>query len=760
MDSPIQELTPFRVTVRIRPLSDKEKTQRATKIIRSESNTVTPTQILAHEQRGNLFKESSFHFDKVFTERSENSKIYHNYIKPLIEDITQGLNGTCFAYGMTGAGKTHTMLGSASSQDRGIIYLAVDDCIASMQSKHCDFQLRLSYLEIYNEHVRDLLGSGENLMVVDDPLRGVLIPGLKEFEISSSSEAKEIIDAGNLMRVMASTSANQYSTRSHAVLQLCLEQTIRQKGATTSLVSSKMCMIDLAGSERAAASENRGQRMVEGANINRSLLALGNCINILSDANKRGKFVPYRDSKLTRILKESLGGNTQTIMIACISPASTALEETLNTLKYAERARNIKNKVEMNAKEVVANVGEFKDIICSLRQEVEFLKTQMNKPDEIGGEREREGRVEAKEGIEEISHKIMMNFEEHWEIKKSIREIEILNEDNTMKMKKLLGKYQNEELGSKELRTLKHELIFLKQNIKENEEARAELLENLYINLKAKSNLQQAMSILKKDDKKEILELQIMLRNLKLEALDLHIQNTQIKQEALKTKEESEAKDVIINSMKSEIENMKKKLSSLGTTSVIQSEEFSSSFINCLKTQSFEESPTVKQFLMSPKNSERKIKLSKLEEARRARKEVKSTNLSAKESTDEVTQLNFPDRFRANSVSTSSKIVAEPQKPQKNLRGAFSNMYQIETMKDRYKSVERNRTPIQTETERRKFITKNVVKQKSQASIVSLIKGLNTKLLTAEEASDIVKNAWNPKKKTPTPSVTISLKKT
>ena len=753
----MQELTPFRVTVRIRPLSDKEKLIRATKIVRNEENTVTLTQILVHEQRGNLFKDSSFNFDKVFTERSENSKIYRDYIKPLIEDIASGLNGTCFAYGMTGAGKTHTMLGTSGSQERGLVYLAVDDCINSMLSKHCDFQLRLSYLEIYNEHVRDLLGSGENLMVVDDPLRGVLIPGLKEFEISSSSEAKEIIDAGNFMRVMASTAANQYSTRSHAVLQLSLEQTVKQKGSTTSLITSKMCMIDLAGSERAAVSENRGQRMVEGANINRSLLALGNCINILSDANKRGKFVPYRDSKLTRILKESLGGNTQTIMIACVSPASTALEETLNTLKYAERARNIKNKVERNAKEVEANVGEFRDIISSLKQEVEFLKTQLNKPDELPGERG-EGKNEAKEGIEEISHKIMMNFEEHWEIKKSIREIELLNEDNTMKMKKLLAQYQTEALDSKALRTLKHELIFLKQNIKENEEARAELLENLYINLKTKSNFQQAMSILKKDDKKEILELQIMLRNLKLEALDLHIQNTQIKQEALKTKEESEAKDIIINNMKNEIENMKKKLSSFGSTSVAPSGDLSSSF-NYLKA-SFEESPTVKHFLMSPNQSERKITLSKLEEARRARKEEKSTIFTVKDSTDEVTQLSFPDRFRANSVTTSSKNVEGLQKPQKNLRGAFSNLYQIDTMKDRYKSVERHRTPTQTETERRKFITKNVLQQKSQASIVGLIKGLNTKLLTAEEASDIVKNAWNLKKKTPTPSVTISLKKT
>lgn len=134
-------------------------------------------------------------------------------------------------------------------------------------------------------------------------------------------------------------------------------------------------MIDLAGSERAAASDNRGQRMVEGANINKSLLALGNCINILSDKGKAGSFVPYRDSKLTRLLKDSLGGNTKTIMIACISPAFTAYEETSNTLKYASRAKNIKRSTTRNVKEVEMHVSKYKDIIEGLRWEIENLKS-------------------------------------------------------------------------------------------------------------------------------------------------------------------------------------------------------------------------------------------------------------------------------------------------------------------------------------------------------------------------------------------------
>ena len=684
-------------------------------------------------------------FDRVFAERCENKKIYNDEISSLISDVCNGLNGTCFAYGMTGAGKTHTMLGSSGmvKSEKGLIYIAVDDCISSMMSKRVNFILKLSYLEIYNEHVRDLLNSGQNLMVVEDPLKGVQIPNLQEFEISSSSSARDLIDQGNQIRVMASTAANQFSTRSHAVLQLTLSQQESERSITSIVISSKLCLVDLAGSERAASSDNRGQRMVEGANINRSLLALGNCINILSDSNKRGKFIPYRDSKLTRILKESLGGNTQTVMIACISPAHTSIEETLNTLRYAERARNIKNKVVQNTKEVEAHVSEYRDIIASLKSEIESLKGQIRTSDDVV-DKEVPGNHE---DLEDISQKIMMNFEEHWEIKKSIREIELLNEENTGKIKKLLNRYQNEEVDSKEMRSIKHELIFIKQNIKENEEARAELLENLYMNLKTKANLQQNMSILKKDDKKDILELQIMLRNLKLEALDLHIQNSHIKQEAQKNKEESEAKDLIIIKMKQEIEDMKKKITNMSTLPLPQSEDFSSSF-NTSKS-STDEAPNLPQFLLTPKISEKK--LSKLEEARRARKEVKS---SANPTKENEAKPALTGKARASSVS-SNLISVEPRGfDKKSGKGAFSKIYEIESMNERYKSVERHRTPTR---EPEKKIIHKVIQQKSQSNISSLVKGLNNKVLSAEEAAEIVRNSWKAKKKTP--SLTLSLKR-
>jgi kinesin family protein 18/19 len=214
-------------------------------------------------------------------------------------------------------------------------------------------------------------------MIVEDPLRGVVVPGLSEVVIENPSSLQQIVVLGNQRRMMAATGANQFSSRSHSILIVSVES--QAPNSRGEVVYSKLQMIDLAGSERAAQTENRGQRMVEGANINRSLLALGNCINILSD-NMRpaGTFVPYRDSKLTRLLKDSLGGNTKTVMIACVSPSAQAFEESVNTLKYASRARNIKKKVDKNLKQLLPeespDVVLYKETIAKLNYQIENLK--------------------------------------------------------------------------------------------------------------------------------------------------------------------------------------------------------------------------------------------------------------------------------------------------------------------------------------------------------------------------------------------------
>lgn len=183
---------------------------------------------------------------------------------------------------------------------------------------------------------------------------------------------------GNRRRTTEATNANQTSSRSHAIFQINVTSKPKTKNIHVETLISKLSLIDLAGSERGTVTENRGIRLLEGAKINRSLLALANCINALGDKSKKGFFVPYRDSKLTRLLKDSLGGNSKTVMITNISPASSQIEETLNTLKYASRAKNIKVKVTSNKKIVSLHVAEYKNIINDLRQEIEELKAKLD----------------------------------------------------------------------------------------------------------------------------------------------------------------------------------------------------------------------------------------------------------------------------------------------------------------------------------------------------------------------------------------------
>jgi len=243
----------------------------------------------------------------------------------------------------------------------------------SLQNNFKVFQIKISYLEIYNEQVIDLLvEKSPALMIVEDAQRGVLVPDLSEFVVNNSSELIQLIIKGNQRRTMAATGQNQFSSRSHAILQILVEQRSKIKDIKEEYLVSKFLLVDLAGSERGGL--EKGIRTHEGKNINKSLLSLGNCINLLSDKSKKGAFVPYRDSKLTRLLKDSLGGNIMTVMIACVSPAAISYDETVNTLKYAMRARKIEKKITKNVKEVDVHISQYKEIIDSLKTEIEQLK--------------------------------------------------------------------------------------------------------------------------------------------------------------------------------------------------------------------------------------------------------------------------------------------------------------------------------------------------------------------------------------------------
>ncbi|KAF8249040.1 kinesin-domain-containing protein [Wilcoxina mikolae CBS 423.85] len=329
--------------------------------------------------QGKRVKDMRFGFDRVFDETCSQQDVYEATTKSLLDSVLDGFNATVFAYGATGCGKTHTI--SGNPQHPGIIFLTCAELFERIEALHDEKEvsLTLSYLEIYNETIRDLLvpgGSKLGLQLREDNNQNISVSGLSQRIPATVEEVMDIIVMGNANRTQSPTEANATSSRSHAVLQINVTQKPRTAGVSENHMASTLSIIDLAGSERASVTKNRGERLLEGANINRSLLALGNCINSLCDP-RSSNHVPYRDSKLTRLLKFSLGGNCKTVMIVCVSPSSQHYDETHNTLKYANRAKNIKTKVSRNIINVNRHVSQYVKAIYDLRQEVESLKNRL-----------------------------------------------------------------------------------------------------------------------------------------------------------------------------------------------------------------------------------------------------------------------------------------------------------------------------------------------------------------------------------------------
>jgi kinesin family protein 18/19 len=381
-DSLINGKANILVCVRCRPISRREVENSNVETIKILNNkmivVIDPIEYNGHEEVfKNRSREQHYAFDFAFDRNSTQQEVYDNSSKFLIQGVIQGFNATVLAYGATGAGKTYTMLGTG--KEPGIMVRSLGDLFSLISSmKEKDFKVKLSYVEVYNENLRDLLGNGENLDLREDPTKGSVIVGLKEIEVIDSTQVFELLLKGNKNRSTESTNMNETSSRSHAVLQILVES----KSSTSSkgeFSSAKFILVDLAGSERAANTQNTGLRLIEGANINKSLLSLGNCINALVEISNGStkSFIPWRDSKLTRILKDSLGGNSRIVMIANISPGIIALEDTLNTLKYANRAKNIKTNVKRNVLDVDYHINKYDEVISNLKNEIENLRHQL-----------------------------------------------------------------------------------------------------------------------------------------------------------------------------------------------------------------------------------------------------------------------------------------------------------------------------------------------------------------------------------------------
>lgn len=386
----------MKVAVHIRPLIGDEKLQGCKDCVTVISGQ-PQVQIGTH----------SFTFDQVYgSTGSPSSAMFEELVAPLVDGLLQGYNGTVLAYGQTGSGKTYTMGtgGSEGFQD-GIIPQVMTALFHKVNHlKHqAELQLRVSFIEILKEEVKDLLDPGSlgkvelgNVHVtkvaipckppiqIREGSNGVItLAGTTEVDVQTQKEMAVCLEQGSYNRATGSTNMNNQSSRSHAIFTITLEQMHKPnqifsvdgmpfEDMSEDCLYAKLHLVDLAGSERAKRTGSDGLRFKEGVHINRGLLALGNVISALGDEKKRkdGAHVPYRDSKLTRLLQDSLGGNSRTVMIACISPADINVEETLNTLKYANRARNIQNKP-------IVNRNPMSNEMQRLRQQLEYLQAEL-----------------------------------------------------------------------------------------------------------------------------------------------------------------------------------------------------------------------------------------------------------------------------------------------------------------------------------------------------------------------------------------------
>ena len=364
-----------KVIVRCRPLNDAEVSNNTEFVL-----SVDPMQrtcILRKPGDRISSPRKVFTFDGVYDADSTNEEIYTDFVGPLVESVLEGYNGCVFAYGQTSCGKTFSMQGLQTvNMQRGIINRAIDQIFENIQVTDVTYYtIRASYLEIYNEEIRDLLNKGNRykLEIKEHPEKGVYVRGLSSVEVTTVEEMEEVVEFGSWNRALAATALNPDSSRSHCIFVIDFELCFTSESDNKEhFRSGRLNLVDLAGSERQRKAKLGEERLKEATKINLSLSALGNVISAL--VNEKCKHIPYRASKLTRLLQDSLGGNSRTLMIACLSPGENNYHETLSTLRYANRAKNIKNRPRINEDPKDALIRQYQKEIKMLRQ---ILMNQM-----------------------------------------------------------------------------------------------------------------------------------------------------------------------------------------------------------------------------------------------------------------------------------------------------------------------------------------------------------------------------------------------
>ncbi|XP_030261622.1 kinesin-like protein KIF13B isoform X3 [Sparus aurata] len=437
MDDNSLNVSNVKVAVRVRPMNRREKELKTKCVVEMEGSQTVLHPAITNTNKGDPRSQPKvFAYDYCFWSMDESQQdkfagqdvVFQCLGKSLLDNAFMGYNACIFAYGQTGSGKSYTMMGSA--EQPGLIPRLCSSLFSRTVQEAQEgesFTVEVSYMEIYNEKVRDLLdpkGSRAALRVREHSVFGPYVDGLSRLAVANYKDVESLMSEGNKSRTVAATNMNEESSRSHAVFNIILTHTLMDlKSGTSGEKVSKLSLVDLAGSERAAKTGAAGERLKEGSNINKSLSTLGLVISALAEqgaGKNKNKFVPYRDSVLTWLLKDSLGGNSRTAMVATISPAADNYDETLSTLRYADRAKSIVN-------HAVVNEDPNARIIRELREEVEKLREQLTEAESMKA-------PELKERLEE-SEKLIQEMTVTWEDK--LRKTEAIAQERQRQLESL-----------------------------------------------------------------------------------------------------------------------------------------------------------------------------------------------------------------------------------------------------------------------------------------------------------------------------------
>ncbi|XP_045581615.1 kinesin-like protein KIF3B isoform X2 [Procambarus clarkii] len=395
-----------KVVVRCRPMNEQETANGHKRVVDMDVDRGVVE--LRNIKAPDTDPKKTFTFDAVYDWNSKQQELYDETFRPLIDSVLCGFNGTIFAYGQTGTGKTYTMEGIRDDPDqRGVIPNSFEHIFNHIaRSINQQYLIRASYLEIYQEEIRDLLGKDQKkrLELKERPDTGVYVKDLQQFVCKSVNEIQHVMTVGNQNRAVGATNMNLHSSRSHAIFIITIECSDLDEKGKSRIRVGKLNLVDLAGSERQSKTGTVGDRLKEATKINLSLSALGNVISALVDG--KSTHIPYRDSKLTRLLQDSLGGNSKTIMVANIGPASYNYDETITTLRYANRAKNIKNKPKINEDPKDAILREYQQELARLKAQLTQRggKKKKKKKHVEGAEEDGEGEEEdEEEGVDEES---------------------------------------------------------------------------------------------------------------------------------------------------------------------------------------------------------------------------------------------------------------------------------------------------------------------------------------------------------------------